>query len=93
MTKVSWDARAFTDRIHKALASHWSQSPGNSRIPFMSISSIPASPPAPITYPGPSATQTPAAKTDNDANDAAATQPPVQAPLPPGQGTRVDQPV
>jgi hypothetical protein len=30
-------------------------------------------------------------KTDADANDAAATQPPAKAPLPPGQGTRVDQ--
>jgi hypothetical protein len=54
----------------------------------MSISSIPAS--APVTPP----TTTPKApdvQADKDANDAAAAQPPVQAALPPGQGTRVNQ--
>jgi hypothetical protein len=58
----------------------------------MSISSIPASAPSPITYPDPSATQAPPAKSDTDASDTTATQsPPAPAPLPPGQGTRVDQ--
>jgi hypothetical protein len=58
----------------------------------MSISSIPASVPAPpYPYPDPSATKAPDVKADGDANDAATTQPPAQAPLPPGQGTRVNQ--
>jgi hypothetical protein len=57
----------------------------------MSISSIPASTPAPINYPDPSTTKTPDVKPDGDANDAGAAQPPVQAALPPGQGTRVNQ--
>jgi hypothetical protein len=57
----------------------------------MSISSIPASAPAPITYPDPSAAKAPDVKTDADANDAAASQPPAPPPLPPGQGTRVNQ--
>ena len=57
----------------------------------MSISSIPASPPPPITHPDHSATKAPEVKADGDANDAARTQPPAKAPLPPGQGTRVDQ--
>jgi hypothetical protein len=57
----------------------------------MSISSISASVPAPVTYPDPSATKAPDVKADGDANDAATTQPPAQAPLPPGQGTRVNQ--
>jgi hypothetical protein len=55
----------------------------------MSISSIPAS--APVTPPATSAPQAPAARTDGDANDASASQPAVKAPLPPGQGTRIDQ--
>jgi hypothetical protein len=92
MTKVSRDARWFIERIHKGFVPAAAPSPGRSRIPFMSISSIPASPPAPITYPSPSATQAPAAKTDTDARDPTASQsPPAPAPLPPGQGTRVDQ--
>jgi hypothetical protein len=57
----------------------------------MSISSIPASVPAPIAYPDPTATKAPDAKPDADASDAATTQPPAPAPLPPGQGTRVNQ--
>jgi hypothetical protein len=56
----------------------------------MSISSIPASPPTPITYSDTSAPKAPAVH-DGDANDAGAAQPPVQAPLPPGQGTRINQ--
>ena len=57
----------------------------------MSISSISVSVPAPLTHPDTSASKAPDVKTDADANDAAATQPPAKAPLPPGQGTRVDQ--
>jgi hypothetical protein len=57
----------------------------------MSISSIPSSPPAPVAYPNTSTSQTPDVKPDGDANDAGASQPTVQAALPPGQGTRVDQ--
>ncbi|MGO8909510.1 MAG: hypothetical protein ACLQDM_09345 [Bradyrhizobium sp.] len=55
----------------------------------MSISSIPAS--LPVTPPDTSAPQAPGVQADGDANDAGAAQPPVQAALPPGQGTRVDQ--
>ena len=58
----------------------------------MSISGIPAStpaiPPAPATAIAPKA---PDPQADGDANDAGAAQPQVQAALPPGQGTRVDQ--
>jgi hypothetical protein len=57
----------------------------------MSISSIPASPPTPITYTDTSAPKAPTVQADGDANDAGAAQPPVQAPLPPGQGTRINQ--
>jgi hypothetical protein len=58
----------------------------------MSISSIAVSTPVnPVNPPGTSASKTPDAQTAADANDAGATQPPVQAPLPPGQGTRIDQ--
>jgi hypothetical protein len=56
----------------------------------MSISSIPASPPVTPPY----TTTTPKApdvQADKNANDANAAQPPVQAALPPGQGTRVNQ--
>jgi hypothetical protein len=55
----------------------------------MSVSSVTtASPPVqPIQTSPP---KTPAAKPDTDANDTS-TQPTVLAPLPPGQGTRVDQ--
>ena len=55
----------------------------------MNVSSIPASPPA--TPPATSTPKPPAAQNDGDANDAAAAQPPVQAALPPGQGTRINQ--
>jgi hypothetical protein len=54
----------------------------------MSVSSIPAS--APVTPPYTSVPKAPDVKADGDANDAAA-QPPVQAALPPGQGTRINQ--
>jgi hypothetical protein len=53
-----------------------------------SISSIPASAPAPT--PDSSQPKTPDAGASDEAR-AAASQPPVLAPLPPGQGTRVDQ--
>jgi hypothetical protein len=56
----------------------------------MSISSVPASPP--VTPPYTTTTpKTPDVQADKNANDANAAQPPVQAALPPGQGTRVNQ--
>jgi hypothetical protein len=56
----------------------------------MSISSVSA--PSPVQPPTTtSQTTTPPASNDNDTDDAGAAQPPVQAPLPPGQGTRIDQ--
>jgi hypothetical protein len=56
-----------------------------------SISSVLAPPPvqAPATNAPPAPQVT--ADANANANDAGATQPVVQAPLPPGQGTRVDQ--
>jgi hypothetical protein len=54
-----------------------------------SISSVSAPPTYP--YPDPNAAKVPDVKTDSDTNDATTTQPPPQAPLPPGQGTRVNQ--
>ena len=55
-----------------------------------SISSIPASPPVPTIQV--SQSQATAPKDDSDADEArAAASQPVRAPLPPGQGTRVDQ--
>jgi hypothetical protein len=57
----------------------------------MSVSSIPSSPPpTPVNYLDTNTPQTPPAA-DNDSNDANTAQPPAPAPLPPGQGTRVDQ--
>ena len=55
----------------------------------MNVSSIPASPP--VTPPYTTPPKAPDVQANNDANDAGAAQPPVQAPLPPGQGTRVNQ--
>jgi hypothetical protein len=56
----------------------------------MSILSITSSPP--VTPPNPVTSQTSNAQPDSDANDdAGAAQPPAPAPLPPGQGTRIDQ--
>ncbi|WP_291560121.1 hypothetical protein [Bradyrhizobium sp.] len=55
----------------------------------MNVSSIPASPP--VTPPDTSTPKPPTAQNDGDANDAGATQPQVVAPLPPGQGTRINQ--
>lgn len=62
----------------------------------MSISSIPPSRPIPITSADTSAPKAPDVKppdvkADADANDAGAAAPPVQAALPPGQGTRINQ--
>ena len=55
-----------------------------------SISSIPAS--VQVKPPEASQPQTPAPKNDSDADEArAAASQPVHAPLPPGQGIRVDQ--
>jgi hypothetical protein len=67
----------------------------------MSVSSI-SSPPAPLPYnyldnnTGPAAIVSPVVtpadtSTGNDNTDAGAAQPPTRAPLPPGQGTRIDQ--
>jgi hypothetical protein len=52
----------------------------------MNISSI--APSTPVNPPDPSASKTPDVQPDDDAS---AAQPPVQAALPPGQGTRIDQ--
>jgi hypothetical protein len=58
-----------------------------------SISSIPAS--IPVKAPDSISAQTSNASDNtqngSDSDDAAAAQPAVQAPLPPGQGTRIDQ--
>jgi hypothetical protein len=53
-----------------------------------SISSIPAS--VPVKAPEASEPK-PEVKVDSDADDAGTHQPTVLAPLPPGQGTRIDQ--
>jgi hypothetical protein len=55
----------------------------------MSISSITA--PAPLTTQDSGAPKTPPVPTDGDAGDASEAQPPAPAPLPPGQGSRIDQ--
>ena len=56
----------------------------------MSISSISSVPPPPPVNPPPApATKTP--DSDAEASRAAASQPVVQAALPPGQGARIDQ--
>jgi len=55
----------------------------------MSVSSITA--PAPSIPQDISAPKTPPAQTDASAGDASEAQPPAPAPLPPGQGTRIDQ--
>ena len=63
----------------------------------MSVSSI-NSPSAPLPYnyldtnnTQPAAIVSPVVTGDTDSTDAGTTQPPAPAPLPPGQGTRVDQ--
>jgi hypothetical protein len=55
----------------------------------MSVSSIPAS--TPVAPPAPSQPPAPNLNNDPNANTASRAQPTVPAPLPPGQGTRVDQ--
>jgi hypothetical protein len=59
----------------------------------MSVSSIPSSPPLKLVnyLDVNTPQQQPAATADNDSSDAGAAQPSTPAPLPPGQGTRVDQ--
>jgi hypothetical protein len=54
-----------------------------------SVSSVLA--PPPLKAPDASDPKAPEVTADGDANDAGASQPVVQAALPPGQGTRVDQ--
>ncbi len=58
----------------------------------MSVSSVSTSvpPQAPVAPQQASAPQTPPAKNDGDSDDGRSVQTP-KAPLPPGQGTRVDQ--
>jgi hypothetical protein len=56
----------------------------------MTISSISATPPVQPTYTANQNTP-PVVNNDNDNDDAGAAQPPNPAPLPPGQGTRIDQ--
>ena len=58
--------------------------------PFMSISSVSATAPVQPPYVTTSQTPKPAVSNDNDADDSSSA-PPAQAPLPPGQGTRIDQ--
>jgi hypothetical protein len=59
----------------------------------MSISSVTSSPPVQPAYTPSQQNQPnpPDASNDNDSDDAGAAQPAAQAPLPPGQGTRIDQ--
>jgi hypothetical protein len=89
--RIGPDGSSFTVWIHKALVLASSQSGPTARMFAMSISiisSITAS--APVKPPDAVASPAPDANTHDDAADAAATQPTV-APLPPGQGTRIDQ--
>lgn len=54
-----------------------------------SISSIPPS--VPVKAPDASEPKGPDVKIDGDSDDSRTAPPPVQAALPPGQGTRIDQ--
>ena len=54
-----------------------------------SISSIPPS--VPVKAPEASEPKGPDVKIDGDGDDSRTSSPPVQAALPPGQGTRIDQ--
>jgi hypothetical protein len=85
--RIGRDGSRLTVRIHKALVSALSQS--GQRIVPMSVSAVTASPP--IKTPEASEPKAPSVKPDADAADASAHQPVVLAPLPPGQGTRIDQ--
>jgi hypothetical protein len=55
----------------------------------MNVSAVTASPPAKM--PEASEAKAPDVKPEADTTDASAHQPVVLAPLPPGQGTRIDQ--
>jgi hypothetical protein len=55
----------------------------------MSVSAISA--PGPVKAPAPVQTKAQDVKPDADADDAGAAPKAVSAPLPPGQGTRIDQ--
>jgi hypothetical protein len=55
----------------------------------MRVSAVSA--PAPVNIPQASAFNAPDVKSDVDADDAGAAPKPVSPPLPPGQGTRIDQ--
>jgi hypothetical protein len=57
----------------------------------MSVSSIASPPPTPVNYLDTNTQPTVAATAESDSTDASTTQPSAPAPLPPGQGTRVDQ--
>jgi hypothetical protein len=57
--------------------------------PMSSISSIPPS--VPVKAPEASEPKGPEVKIDGDSDDSRTSPPPVQAALPPGQGTRIDQ--
>jgi hypothetical protein len=85
--------RGFRLRIHKAFVSGSSQSAVTKPevLSMSSISSVPVS--APASPPNASTPQAPEVKVDSAADEAraAASQPPVLAALPPGQGTRIDQ--
>jgi hypothetical protein len=57
-----------------------------------SVSSVSTPPPIhPIQAPETKEPKGPDVKTDGDTDNAKAARPPALAPLPPGQGTRVDQ--
>jgi hypothetical protein len=81
----------FTVWIHKTLvfAASLSDAPAKD-VSMSSISSVTALPPAsqPDSSPPP---KTPDPQNDDNSGDADASQPPVLAALPPGQGTRIDQ--
>lgn len=58
----------------------------------MSISSVSSVPPStPVKPPEPVEAKPPEATPDTNTDSAAAYQPPAPSPLPPGQGTRIDQ--
>jgi hypothetical protein len=56
----------------------------------MSISSVSATPPVTPAASNNPPSPPPAPSNDNDSDESSSTQP-AQAPLPPGQGTRIDQ--
>ena len=87
------DAAVFKDRIHEAFACPRSQS-GRERakdinhecFEHFECSAVP-----PVKPPEPLEAKAPEVKPDSDTDSAPAYQPPAQSPLPPGQGTRIDQ--